>query len=210
MIANEMIEQGIDSAKTWASKISDDQLRSGAFRSVTEELMRSSREEAAQYIVQHGDDAAAASAVNRLADSWAREDPKAVIDWADGLSGKAKVEAYEEAFGSWARENPTEAGAYLADLQPSPERDSAAGAFAERVAREDPVTAMEWADSISNAELKLETQIDVARDWYRADQAAANEWISANNLPEETVKQITEPGRGGFDFRGRGGRGGGR
>ena len=211
MITSEMIEQGLDTAQSWASTVTDPKLRSGAFTEVTRELMRDDREAAAEYIVKNGEDEAIATAANRLADSWAREDPEAVLKWADNLSGKAKAEAYEEAVESWVRESPEEVAEFIGDLDPSPERDSAVGAFAERVANDDPVAAMEWADTISNADLKLETQIDVARDWYRDDKTAANEWIAAANLPEETVKRITEPGRGGgFDFRGRGGRGGGR
>ena len=211
MIASEMIEQGLDTAKTWASTVTDPKLRSGAFTEVTRELMRDDREAAAEYIVKNNEDEAIATAANRLADSWAREDPEAVLKWADDLSGKAKAEAYEEAVESWVRESPEEVAEFIGDLDPSPERDSAVGAFAERVANDDPVAAMEWADTISNSDLKLETQIDVARDWYRDDKTAANEWITAANLPEETVKRITESGRGGgFDFRGRGGRGGGR
>jgi hypothetical protein len=211
MIAGEMIEQGLDTAQSWASTVTDPKLRSGAFTEVTRELMRDDREAAAEYIVKNGEDEAIATAANRLADSWAREDPKAVLKWADDLSGQAKAEAYEEAVESWVRESPEEVAEFIGDLDPSPERDSAVGAFAERVANDDPVAAMEWADTISNADLKLETQIDVARDWYRDDKTAANEWIAAANLPEETVKRITESGRGGgSDFRGRGGRGGGR
>ena len=211
MIAGEKIEQGLDTAQTWASTVTDPKLRSGAFTEVTRELMRDDREAAAEYILKNGEDEAIATAANRLADSWAREDPKAVLKWADNLSGKAKAEAYEEAVESWVRESQDEVANFINDLDPSPERDSAVGAFAERVANDNPVTAMEWADTISNADLKLETQIDVARDWYRDDKTAANEWIAAANLPEETVKRITESGRGGgFDFRGRGGRGGGR
>ena len=211
MIAGEMIEQGLDTAQTWASTVTDPKLRSGAFTEVTRELMRDDREAAAEYILKNSEDEAIATAANRLADSWAREDPEAVLKWADDLSGKAKAEAYEEAVESWVRESPEEVAEFIGDLDPSPERDSAVGAFAERVANDDPVAAMEWADTIANADLKLETQIDVARDWYRDDKTAANEWIAAANLPEETVKRITESGRGGGpDFRGRGGRGGGR
>ena len=211
MIASEMIEQDLDTAKSWASSVTDPELRAGAFREITNELMRTDREAAAEYISQYGDDDAAASAVNTLADSWSREDPQAVFNWADeDLSGKAKAEAYEEAMETWAREDPAAAGEYLSTLEPSLERDHAGAAFATRVSREDPVTAMEWANTIGDTDLKLETQIDVARDWYRADQSATNEWIASNNLSEEAVKQITEQGRGGgFDFRGRGGRGGG-
>lgn len=209
MITSEMLEQGLDSAKSWVDTVQDPDLRTGALARVTMEIMRDDREGAAEWIAKYGDEDAAAPAVNRLADSWSREDPKAVIDWADNLSGKAKVEAYEEAMESWAREDPTAAGEFLSGLQPSAERDAAVESYATRVSREDPVAAMEWAKTISNDEVRQEAEIDVARDWYRNDKAAAQEWINASGLSEEAVKSITEA-RGGDDRRGFGGPRGGR
>jgi hypothetical protein len=42
--------------------------------------------------------------------------------------------------------------------------------------------------------------IDVARDWYRNDKTAAEEWIASSGLSEEAVESITtrrDYGRGG-------------
>lgn len=207
MIAGEFLEQGADAAKSWVDSVSDPSLKSGAMTRVVMELMREDREGTADWLVQHGDDDAAAMAVNRFADSWSREDPKAVFDWAENLSGEPKTEAYEEAMENWVREDAVAAGEYLSNLAPSPAKDSATEAYATRVSREDPGTAMEWAGTIGDAELKMETQIEVAEDWYRIDRAAALEWIDGQNLSEEAVREITENdrdrGRGGFDaFRG--------
>ncbi|MEN8693218.1 MAG: hypothetical protein ABF334_00255 [Akkermansiaceae bacterium] len=201
MIAGEILEQGADAAMSWVDTLSDPSLKSGALTRVTMELMGQDREETAEWLLQYHDDEAAAGAVNRFADSWSREDPQAVFEWAEKLSGKTKAEAYEEAMETWAREDPSAAGEYLSNLEASPERDSATEAYATRVSREDPVTAMEWAGTIRDAELKLETQLEVAQDWYRIDRVAAEAWIAAHNLSEEAIKEITSPRRDrrGFD-----------
>jgi hypothetical protein len=204
MVTGEMLEQGLDAAKDWADTVTDPDLRSGVLARVAMEMMRDDREGAAAWLAKYGDEEAAAPAVSRLADSWADEDPKAVIDWAADLSGKAKAGAYEEAMGSWARKDPEAAGEFLGTLQASAERDAAVEGYATRVSREDPVAAMEWVETIGNEDLRQEAMVDVARDWYRKDEAAANTWIAASGLSEEVVKTITEPSR---DF-GRGGRGG--
>jgi hypothetical protein len=209
MVADEMLEQGLDEAKSWADTVTDPTLRTGVLARLTMEILNDDREEAAAWIAQFGDEEAAAPAVNRLADSWARDDPQAVLKWADQLSGQAKVEAYDEALGSWAREDPVAAGEFLGTLEASPERDAAVESYATRVSREDPVTAMEWADTIADSGLRLETQVDVARDWYRSDQNAATSWIEASGLTEQAVKQITEPSREDYGRRGPGGGGGG-
>jgi hypothetical protein len=170
------------------------------------EIMNEDRAEAAEWIAQFGDEDAAAPAVSRLADSWADEDPKAVMDWAGNLSGKSKAEAYEEAMQSWASKDPAAAGEYLSSLQESPERDAAVGGYATRVSREDPSSAMEWAKTINDAGIREETMVDVARDWYRNDKTAAEEWIASSGLSEDAVKSITTRRDFGRDF-GRGARG---
>ncbi len=208
MIAGEVLEQGEDAAKSWVDSLTDDSLKSGALTRLTMELMQDDREAAAEWLVKYGDDDAATGAVDRLADSWSREDPQAVLEWADQLSGATKAAAYEEAMQSWAREDPTAAGEFLGGLAASLERDAAAGAYAESVSREDPVTAMDWAQTIQDESIRQETVKEVAQDWYRVDQAAAKEWIEASGLPEATVTEITSPQRGGGDRRGGGGRGG--
>ena len=200
MVTDEMLEQGLDQAKTWVDTVKEPELRTGALARVTMEIMNEDRAEAAEWIAQFGDEDAAAPAVNRLADDWADEDPKAVMDWAESLSGKSKAEAYEEAMQSWARQDPAAAGEYLSSLGESPERDAAVGGYATRVSREDPGSAMEWAKTINDEGIREETMVDVARDWYRNDKAAAEEWIASSGLSEDAVESITtrrDYGRGG-------------
>jgi len=208
MIAGEVLEQGDEAAKDWVNSVNDPDLKSGALTRVTMELMEGDREGTADWLVSFGDDEAAASAVNRFSDSWSREDPQAVLEWADQLSGPAKAEAYEEAMESWAREDAVAAGEYLSSLPESAERDSATEAYATRISREDPVAAMEWAGTIGNEKQRQEATIEVAQDWYRVDRAAAEEWISSSGLSEAQVSEITSRRDGGGGNGGGGGRGG--
>ena len=193
MVTNEMLEQGLESAKSWADTVTDSDLRTGVLARVTMEMMEDDRDGAAAWLVQFGDEEASAPAVSRLADSWSREDPQAVLEWAEQLSGQSKAEAYEEAIGSWASEDPTAAGAFLETLAASPERDVAVGEYATRVSRQDPETAMAWVDTIADAEVQQEAKVEVARDWYRQDQAAAQTWIDSSGLSEEEVNSVTAP-----------------
>ena len=68
------------------------------------------------------------------------------------------------------------------------------------MSREDPGSAMEWAKTINDEGIREETMVDVARDWYRNDKTAAEEWIASSGLSEEAVESITtrrDYGRGG-------------
>ncbi|YCM42353.1 hypothetical protein V2O64_13670 [Verrucomicrobiaceae bacterium 227] len=206
MVTGEMLEQGLDAAKTWVDTVTDPDLRTGALARVAMEMMQDDREGAAAWLAQYGSEDSSAPAVSRLAESWSREDPQAVLNWAEDLSGKSKTEAYQQAMESWAREDPAAAGEYLGTLAASAERDAAVEGYATRVSREDPVAAMEWVQTIGDESLRQEAMVDVAQDWYRKDQAATNEWLASSGLSEEAVKSITEPAR--EERRGPGGRGG--
>lgn len=209
MVANEMLEQGTESAKAWVDTISDPDLRSGALSRVAESAVRENLDEAVQWVTKYANDESAQRAISRVADEWAEKDPQAVLTWAEGLPETAKAEAYGQAFQEWARQDPTAAGEYLGTLPNSTSRDAAVEEYAQNVAREEPSAAIQWAETISDQESRIETITDVARTWYRQDQEAATQWLETSGLPEETVKSVTEAPQRGFD-RFRGGPGGRR
>lgn len=208
-ITSEMLEQGVDTAKNWINSVNDPGLKSGAIARVVMDQMGNDREGMAAWLVEF-DGAESERAAGRLAESWAREEPLAVLEWASQLSGEAKSEAYEEAMESWVREDPIAAGEHLGTLAPSPERDAATEEYATHVSREDAPTAMDWAGTIQDAELRRDTELEVAEDWYRSDKVAAEEWMATANLTVEEIERVTEPRQGGrndFGRRGGGGRG---
>ena len=202
-IAGEVLEEGLDSAKSWADTISDPALRGGALSRVAETAVREDLEGAVEWVTQYAGEEAGRRAVNRVADEWAEQDPKAVLTWADSLPEAAQTEAYGEAFEEWARRDPGAAGEHLANMQPSPARDAAVEEYATTLAREEPVTAIKWAETIAREDQRTETLTRVARRWYYSDREAASEWIAKSGLPPEAVEEVTAEGRG-FDSRGGG------
>lgn len=56
------------------------------------------------------------------------------------------------------------------------------------MARESPEDAIVWATAIGDPELRLDTQIDVARKWNEASPEAARTWMVVN-LPAEARKR---------------------
>ncbi len=206
-IASEMLEEGLDSAKAWVGTINDPDLKAGALSRVAESAVREDLEGAVEWVTQFAGEEAGRRAVNRVADEWAEDDPQAVLTWADSLPDAAKAEAYGEAFEEWTRQDATAAGEYLTNMEASPARDSAVEEFATTLSREEPATAIRWAETISNAETRTDALTQVGRSWYYRDREAATQWLETSGLPEESVQAITAERRG-FDPRG-GGRGGG-
>lgn len=215
MVASEMLEEGLDSAKVWVDTITDPDFKGGALSRVAESAVREDLEGAVEWVTKYAEDESARRAISRVASQWAEDDPQAVLDWADTLPEAAKAQAYGEAIDEWASRDATAAGEYLQSMQPSAARDAAIEEYAARVARQDPQAAIQWAQSIGNQDARTETLIEVAGSWYRRDQTAAGQWLESSGLPEESVKAIVEsPQRPGFgEFRrreGPGGRRGGR
>lgn len=208
-IASEMLEEGLDSAKSWVNTINDSDLKSGALSRVAESAVREDLAGAVEWVTQYAGEEAGRRAINRVANEWAEEDPQAVLTWADTLPEEAKAEAYGEAFEEWTREDATAAGDFLTKMEASPARDSAVGEYATNLARQAPDKAISWAETISNQESRTETLTQVARSWYFQDREAATLWLETSGLPEASVQAVTAERRG-FDFRGGGGGGPGR
>jgi hypothetical protein len=174
-------------------------------------VIREDLADAAEWISSYADEESASRAVSRVASEWAEEDPMAVLEWAAELPDATRRFAYSEALDEWTERDAVAAGEYLVNMQPGEAKDSAVSGFATELARDEPVTALQWAETIGDSELRDRTVVDVARSWYRTDRTAATEWLQTSGLPQESVQTITRTGddRGDF-FRGRGGPGGGR
>ncbi len=106
----------------------------------------------------------------------------------------------------WAGRDATAAGEYRTTREPSPARDSAVEEFSTTLSREEPATAIKWAETISNEETRTDALTQVARSWYYRDREAATQWLETSGLPEESVQAVTADRQSG---RGRGPGGGG-
>lgn len=158
----------------------------------------------AREVIKSGDPASAASwattlpagdlqdaAVRRVAEEYADENPVAAIDWANSLpEGNGKNRALEESFSEWARGNPQAAADRLSALPDSPERDAATYGYARRVAWEDPVAGIEWANTIADDGTRTRALMDTGRAYFRRDAEAAKNWLPNSGLNEKQQKDL--------------------
>ncbi|MGK0185013.1 MAG: hypothetical protein ACI9R3_000787 [Verrucomicrobiales bacterium] len=204
-IAGEMMEQGAQAAANWVSSITDDDLKGGAMNRIAESYAREDIEGAVSWITEHAGNDYANRAVGDVAERWAESDPQAVIDWASNLPESAQAGAFEEALDEWTEKDPVAASEYLAQMPDSAAKNSAIEGFATELADSDGESAVTWAQTITDTDLRDQTIQRVARDWYQQDQEAASTWLLSSGLPEETITNIAKPserGRGGWDRRG--------
>lgn len=199
MVATEMLEQGVDSARAWADGLSDPSLKSGALSTVASEYASQDLNAAVSWVTDYAGEDYGSRAVTEVAETWAESDPRAVLEWAGNLPESAQAGAIAEALDEWTERDPMAASEYLRDMPASEAKDNAIEGFATELAREDPTAAIAWAETIGDQELRLETLTEVAQSWYRRDQTEAANWLEASELPQEMQQAVQEAqsGRGG-------------
>jgi hypothetical protein len=208
-IADEVLEGGIDTATSWVNSISDSQLKQGALNTVVGNYMGEDIDAAAKWVASMAGESYASDAVRQIAEQMAQSDPQKALAWADALAAEAQPQVYRETLNEWAKTDATAASEYLISMKNSPERDQAITGLTSTLQRDDPASAILWAQEINDPKLQQETLTSAARSWYNSDdKAAASAWLETSGLPAEAVEQvIAEPNR--QDFRGGGGFGGG-
>jgi len=209
-IAGEMLEDGVSAATNWVDTLEDAGLKEGAMTRVASEFVREDLQGAVAWVAEHAGESYANDAVEEVAEQWAEQDPQAVIEWGANLPETAQADVYSEALDEWTERDPLAASEYLASMPASAAKDSAVEGFATELAKNDPESALVWAQTIGDESLRNEALTDVAQSWYRQDQAAVEAWLPTSGLSQEAQEAVTTPQGRGWDFGGRGGRGRGR
>lgn len=129
------------------------------------------------------------AAVERVIRAWAQESPEAAAAALPSVPPETRRKAMEAVASSWASRDLEGAARWL-DRQPNgPDKDDALRSFSAKLAGYDPRSALSWAALISDPGARARQTERVAREWLRAEPAAAAAWIRAN-LPEETRRKL--------------------
>ena len=92
-----------------------------------------------------------------------RNDAAKGLTLASELKGKAQGSAYRQIVNEWMDKDSVAASEYVNKMPQGSARDSAASAVARNAVREDPTSAIVWANSIHDPEIRTESLIDVGR-----------------------------------------------
>lgn len=230
-LAREMIRAGgVDKATAWLATLTDPSMKSGAFDSVAQQLMRSDPEQAAAFIRQNATEDFARGAAASMASNLSRKDVQQGLAFAASLPAEAQSRAYGEVINQWMERNDgaetVQASEYVNNMPAGPARDAGAAIIAREVAREDPAASIAWAGTISDAAQREQALVQAGRRYLRTDPQAGAAWLAQSGLSAEAQQQITAPReerrgppegagnapagglqRGGFPGGGRGGRG---
>lgn len=129
-----------------------------------------------------------------VASRWARKDANSAAEAAEWLTtqadGDGRARATGEVMGSWMDSDAAAASAWL-DSQPAgASKDQGIVAMLrENELREEPGTAVAWADSITDETLRGEQVMAASRNWLKEDRQAATEYIESSASLSAEQKQ---------------------
>ncbi|MCB1087220.1 MAG: hypothetical protein KDM63_09260, partial [Verrucomicrobiae bacterium] len=108
----------------------------------------------------------------------------------EGATEEELPNRYSQVVSAWATRNPNAAGEWLNRQPQGPALDRAKSAFSSVAARRDPESAMEWAKTITEPNLRQGGMQLVYQQWVKKDAAAANASLEQSGLPPEQIESI--------------------
>jgi hypothetical protein len=188
-----MLRDGAEATFRWAEALPDDDrmFKLNLYRRIVSVGARVDLPATLEWTLRQLEGPYADGLPQRLGQRWAREDGRAALEWLESLPpGQNRDDGVREAFRTWMKLEPAGAEAFLQERGAVPWLDPAISIWAKQLSITEPETAVEWAIQLTEPELRNGTVTVAAREWLLIDEAAANAWLDAADLPPE-VKQRT-------------------
>ena len=194
---------GLAEAQTTIALMPDGPSKENLQRELVNEWAAFDPVSAAAYVQGLGSDASTGMKT-ALIGEWAESDPAAAAAWLSNLSAEdpAYSHATTQITREWTRYDLTASSEWLNSLPASPELDRAVATYTYRAAQEDPPTAMSWAESINNANMRNRMMQQVAANWKNDDPEGFTSYLDNSDLNEkereklETAKSWHSSGHG--------------
>ena len=190
-LADALADQGgFAQAATFFSQLVPGQTRDEAYTQLAQRWAETSPQEASTWVESMaGDNQLKSSIGMEVAKIWAENDPAAAATWAarvdaisssldpngDSTSGQLLATAIR----SWTAYDLDNAGAFLNLLPSSPTKDPAVAIFALRSSQEDPASAFQWVNSISDPDMRMGMTVGVALEWMQQDAAGYHQFLGS-------------------------------
>jgi hypothetical protein len=132
------------------------------------------------------------AAMDRLLYTWSSDQPEQAARWimTQLPDGETKEEQLSHAVRAWIHDNSAAAVQWLSEYPSSPVTDSSAMVVARELARTAPTVAIQWAESITDANTRSSAIEQVAARWMTKDSAQATAYVQASTLPDDVKKRI--------------------
>ncbi len=122
--------------------------------------------------------------------AWLEKDPLGAIDFL--TRGANRDNMLQWIVSVWSRKHPEDASRWLADNRDIAGFDHAVEGLANGIQKEDPASALEWAQMIEDPEIKTRVWISTGFEQFRHDHELAGTALTESGLPFEAQEAIRE------------------
>ena len=139
---------------------------------------------AAAYVDQMPEEERAA-VVGEVARNWAQQEPAEAAEWLGNQpESEGKAGAMGQVMWNWTTSDPEAAANWLGDQPAGPSYDNGVTGLAKAAthAYDDPSTAVNWASTIENQDLRDRMTNHTLGAWRRQDEQAATSWAAENQV----------------------------
>jgi hypothetical protein len=130
-----------------------------------------------------------------IVDSWSAQDPKNAAAWAMSFPDETlRGDAFEKVVAAWSQQDLTAAANWVKTIHAGSARDKAVAALVSGPLSDlTPAAALQWAQTITDAESRSAQITQTATKWMEYDPAAAQAWLKKAGLETELLKLTGTP-----------------
>ena len=190
-LAKEVMETtGLEGGLDWVENLEEGALQATALRGVANEYANERPEEAAKWAEQFIGNDQNSEVFGEIVRQWGNKE--AASAWVDSLEpSQGQQSAISAVYGFKGAKTPEQALQEIQSMPPSPNKDFALNGFISGLAGKDGEAAVAWASEITIPGMRESAMVRAAKQYYKQDSAAAQEWFVASGLPVESWYQIT-------------------
>lgn len=190
-LAKEVMETtGLEGGLNWVEGLEEGALQATALRGVANEYANERPEEAAKWAEQFIGNDQNSEVFGEIVRQWGNEE--AASAWVDSLQpSRGQQSAISAVYGFKGAKTPEKALQEIQSMPPSPNKDFALNGFISGLAGQDGEAAVAWASEITMPGMRESAMVRAAKQYYKQDSAATQEWFVASGLPVESWYQIT-------------------
>ena len=118
-----------------------------------------------------------------IAKEWARQDPRAALEWAQTLADQQQAGAYSGVLGTIAATDPQEAATLALGLKGGEARDDIFAEIAQSWARHSPVKALAWTSTLTPG-VRGHATSRALESWSKTHPEKAAQYLDENPNPD--------------------------
>ena len=189
-LAKEVMETaGFEGGIEWAESLQEGSLQAAALRSVANEYANNDPEAAAQWAEQFVGKEQNSRLFGEIVREWGNQE--AASAWVESLEpGQGQRDALSAVYGHRGATSPEKALKEIQAMPQSSDKDFALNGFISGLAGQDGEAAVAWAAEIATPGMREAAMVRAAKQYYRQDRQATEQWFVASGLPAESWRQI--------------------